>query len=144
MADKDIQNAFIDGINEVFEIMFTDRVKLLLMSDETEVNIYQESKDKKYLDPIFIVAKVSLTKEEGEEPVQVNQVSATLRVPVKQFIKNNIPFSSDDDMRHLEKSLIEYDGFIFEVDSVKPDTMVADIWQVFVFKCKAVKKGSVS
>ena len=42
-ANLEIQNAFLEGIEEAFSIMFTQETELRFLSDETEVNIYDEA-----------------------------------------------------------------------------------------------------
>ena len=50
--DKEIQYAFVDGLNEVYSIMFTDGVSdgvnLYLLSPDTDGGFYGESKVKSY------------------------------------------------------------------------------------------------
>ena len=48
LMDKEIQDAFVDGLNEVYSIMFTDGVSdgvnLYLLSPDTDGGFYGESK----------------------------------------------------------------------------------------------------
>lgn len=141
MADLDVQQAFLDGIEEVFLIMFTDRCNLLLLDlGSTQVNVYGESKTKVYKDPIPLVCKVVLSTEKGENPQFSTQVSAVITVPTKQLITNEIPHRTKEDLEFLEKACFEYDGLVFEVSKVNPKTLVADVWQMYEFTCVMPKK----
>lgn len=136
MADLDIQEAFLEGLEEVFSIMFTDRCNILLLDDrKTKTNIYGESKTKVYKEPIPLVCKVVLSTEKEENPHFSNKVSAVITVPTRQFITNEIAHTSKEDLELLEKAAFEYDGLMFEVSKVNPKTMVADMWQIYEFSC---------
>lgn len=139
MADLSIQQAFVDGINEVFEIMFTDRCLMSVLDESQTLNIYNEAKDRNYKEPFEIVAKIVMTASESEDSFQATTLSAVVTVPVKQLILHDIPFKEPQDIKNLEKVRFHYDGRVLEVDSVTPKTLVADMWQMFEFKCKTLK-----
>lgn len=145
MADLSIQNAFLDGIEEVFSIMFTDRLQLsLLNEDETKVNIYDETSKKVYQDPpIQLIGRIQTTFTQGEDPVEGVQIDAVITIPTKQLITKQIPHQTDKDLETLKKAKFSYDGFEYLVEKVVPKTLVADKWQMYDFNCRIEKKTSL-
>ena len=73
LADLGIQNAFLDGIEKVFSIMFTDRALFcpLDLENTSPDSLYQETSDKKYKEGIPLVAKITTTFEQGQNYVEV-------------------------------------------------------------------------
>ena len=134
---SEIQNAFLDGMEEVFKIMFTDSVLFQFMDEErTATNVYDESPEKVYSEPVYsLVGKVVLTTEHGEEPVSTNNVSCVITIPTKQFITNQIPRVTEEDLKRLEKGIFTFKSEKYLIDSVNPKTLVADEWQFYEFKC---------
>lgn len=144
MADLEIQNAFLDGIEEIFSIMFTDRLQLsLLDEEETEVNIYDETTNKVYLDPIQLIGRIRTTFTQGENPVEGVNVDAVITVPTKQLITKGIPHTTDENLETLKKGKFSYDGIEYLVEKVVPKTLVADKWQMYDFNCRVDKKTSL-
>lgn len=144
MADLGIQNAFLDGIEELFSIMFTDRLYLsLLDEEETQVSVYEESKEKVYQDPIQLIGRIKTTFVQGEDPVEGVQTNAVVTIPTKQLITKNIPHQTDADLETLKKGKFSYDGFEYLIDKVTPKTLVADKWQMYDFECHKDKNTSL-
>lgn len=144
MADLTIQNAFLDGIEEIFSTMFTDRLQLRLLDEEaTQTNIYEETTDKVYLDPIQLIGRIQTTFTQGENPVESVQIDAVITIPTKQLITNQIPHEMESDLDTLKKAKFAYDGFEYLVEKVVPKTLVADKWQMYSFECRVEKKSSL-
>lgn len=144
MADLSIQNAFLDGIEEVFSIMFTDQAEFFMMDDlYTGTNIYKESRKKFYLDPIKLVAKVTTTFAQGDLYVEGVKIDAVFTVPTKQLISNKIPHTTEADLDILRRGKFRYAGFDYLVKVVSPRTLVADVWQMYEFQCYVDKKSSL-
>ena len=144
MVDLSIQNAFLDGIEEIFSIMFTDRLLLRFLDEEdTRVNIYEETTDKMYLDPIQLIGRIQTTFKQGELPVESVQIDAVITIPTKQLITKNIPHETEEDLETLKKAKFAYDGFEYLVEKVVPKTLVADKWQLYSFECRVEKKSSL-
>lgn len=144
MADLEIQNAFLDGIEELFSIMFTDRLNLSLLNEEdTKVNIYDETPKKVYKEPIQLIGRIKTTFIQGEDPVESIQTDAVVTIPTKQLITKNIPHQTDADLETLKKGKFSYDGFEYLIDKVTPKTLVADKWQMYDFVCSIDKKTSL-
>lgn len=144
MADLTIQNAFLDGIEEIFSIMFTDRLQLSLLNEEaTQTNIYEETPNKVYLDPIQLIGRIQTTFTQGENPVESVRIDAVITIPTKQLITKQIPHLTDEDLETLKKAKFAYDGFEYLVEKVVPKTLVADKWQMYSFECRVDKKSSL-
>lgn len=144
MADLSIQNAFLDGLEEVYSIMFTNRLELrLLDEDETEVNIYGESPEKVYQKSIQLVGRIQTTFEQGDDPVEGVKIDAVITIPTKQLISNQIPHQTEENLETLRKAKFSYDGFEYLVEKVVPKTLVADKWQLYEFSCRVDKKTSL-
>ena len=146
MADLEIQNAFLDGIEEIFSIMFTDRLQLSFLDEEsTIVNVYgeEDSNGKVYLEPIQLIGRIKTTFIQGENPVEGVQIDAVVTIPTKQLITKNIPHQTDLDLETLKKAKFSYDGFDYLVEKVTPKTLVADKWQMYDFHCHKDKNTSV-
>lgn len=144
MADISIQNAFLDGIEEIFSIMFTDRLLLSLLDGEsTEINIYEETTDKVYLEPTQLIGRIQTTFTQGENPVESIQVDAIITIPTKQLITKQIPHETESDLEVLRKAKFAYDGIEYLVNKVVPKTLIADKWQMYSFECCIDKKSSL-
>ena len=124
--------------------MFTDRLYLSLMDEEkTKVNIYDESPQKVYTDPIQLVGRIKTTFAQGENPVEGVQCDAVITIPTKQLITKGIPHQTESDLETLKKAKFEYDGGEYLVEKVTPKTLVADKWQMYDFNCRVEKKSSL-
>ena len=143
-TSNSIQKAFLDGINEVFSIMFTQHCLMYFLNDEsTEVNVYGETDEKAYGEPYELTAKVSYDHPKGESPEQTVERQAIITIPTKQFIKNDISFLSEADWEKFRQAKLVYENTEYLVDVVKPKTLVADVWQFFDFYCTEDKKSSL-
>lgn len=139
-----IQTAFLDGLNEIYSTMFTDQIGLMLLDETaTQVNIYNESPQKKYKPTVLLCGNVRTTFEQGEEPIEGVQVDAVIDIPTKQLITSKIPHLSEAEQETLKKAKFTYRGIEYLVDKVKPKTLVADMWQVYSFNCHIDKKTSL-
>lgn len=136
---KRVSEEFLDGIYEIFSIMMTDQIFLKLLDEDNSVtNIYEETPHKKYLEPIQLVGKFSLTKSQGEEDVEGLQDYATATIPTKSLLDKNIDFSPQN-LDTLEKGVIHYDGVDYEIKQVRPMTNIDNVFQFYVFYCEKPK-----
>lgn len=141
--NNSIQKAFLDGIELVFSLMFTQKCKMYFLDEVSTVrNVYDETPLKVYGEPIDLVAKVIYNHPKGDEPEETVIRKATIKIPTKQFITNDIGFMYESDWEKFRKAKFSYEGCEYLVDAVKPMTMVADIWQFFEFYCTEDKKTS--
>lgn len=140
--DKEIQEAFVDGMNEVYSVMFTDGVndgvKLYLLDPSTEGGFYKESKVKKYKKPVLLVAKAQTNmKVKGDEVIESDIKNLPkFTVPYKSMRDNNIPCQSESDWDVLKRGFIEFHEAFYEIKSVKPQTFVEDLFLTVLFECE--------
>lgn len=143
--NNDIQQAFLDGIEEVYSTLLCNHLFLYFLDEEdTKVDdIYGETSKKKYLEPYELIAKVTYSHPKGvDEEVTVGR-TAKFRVPTKQFLTLGIPFLHEADWEKMRKAKLVYEGTEYLIDTVEPSTLVADIWQFFEFSATEAKKDSL-
>ena len=135
-----IQTAFKDGLETIYGTLFTDSLYLYLLDNvETIPNIYEEAPEKVYTEPIKLVGGVRLSVNISDNPATLVMKDAVIKIPTKQLIENNIPFTSEDDLKELRKGRFIYKEVEYLIDCIRPQTFVADMWQVYAFECsKAV------
>ena len=139
MAQKGIGEEFLDGIHEIFSLLMTDQIFLKLLDEKSTVtNIYEESKQKKYLEPIQLVVKFSLDRSQGEEVVEGIQDYATATIPTKSLLDNNIDITPQN-YDTLAKGVISYSGVDYEIKQVVPRTNIDNVFQFYVFYCEKPK-----
>lgn len=140
--DKEIQEAFVDGMNEVYSVMFTDGVndgvKLYLLDPSTEGGFYKESKVKKYKKSVLLVAKAQTNmKVKGDEVVESDVKNLPkFTVPYKSMRDNNIPCQTEKDWDILKRGFIEFHEAFYEIKSAKPQTFVEDLFLTILFECE--------
>lgn len=142
--DNDIQQAFQDGIEEVFSTLLCNHVFMAFLDNEnTETNIYDETPVKVYKEPYELIAKVTYSHPKGVSPEETVIRKCSVKVPTKQFTTLGIPFLSETDWEEMRKAKLTYEGVDYLVDTVTPSTLVADLWQFFEFECTEDKKRSI-
>ena len=140
--DKEIQEAFVDGMNEVYSVMFTDGVndgvKLYLLDPSTEGGFYKESKVKKYKKPVLLVAKAQTNmKVKGDGVIESDVKNLPkFTVPYKSMRDNNIPCQTENDWDILKRGFIEFHEAFYEIKSAKPQTFVEDLFLTILFECE--------
>ena len=140
--DKEIQEAFVDGMNEVYSVMFTDGVndgvKLYLLDPSTDGGFYKESKVKKYKKPVLLVAKAQTNmKVKGDEVIESDIKNLPkFTVPYKSMRDNNIPCQTEKDWDILKRGFIEFHEAFYEIKSAKPQTFVEDLFLTILFECE--------
>ena len=142
---NDIQQAFLDGIEEVFSTLLCNHLLLYFLDEDNTVvdDLYGETTEKVYTAPYEIICKVEYEHSKGVEPeVTVNR-KATIKIPTKQFITLGIPFLTEEDWERFRKAKVVYEGMEYLIDEAKPTTLVADIWQFFELRATEAKKSSI-
>lgn len=139
MAQNRISEEFLEGIYEIYSLSMTNQIYLKLLDEtKTVTNIYEESKQKNYFEPIQLVGKFTLSKSQGEEDVEGVQDYVTVTIPTKSLLDNNIDISPKN-YSTLEKGVIHYDGVDYEVKQVRPMTNIDNVFQFYVFYCEKPK-----
>lgn len=143
-ADLNIQNAFLDGMEEVYKTLFTEEIEFAFLDEEsTKTNIYGETSEKVYLEPIKLIGKATTNFEQGEQPVEGIHVDCVITIPTKQFITNEIPRSTFADFERLRKGKFFYKGYEYLVKKVEPRTLIADEWHFYTFYCEVETESSL-
>jgi hypothetical protein len=144
---------FYDGIDEIFEELFSDRVFLHMMdieAQEPELGLYREAamdSGKKYLTPVALVGSVIESHETGDgiPPEQAGDVRVAIRVPAKQLAKNAIPHLAEADRDRLKMAKFSFHAMdLILIDEVIPRVMVADMFHLYEFLCHVPKKQEMS
>lgn len=139
MTQKRISEEFLEGIYEIYSEMMTNQIFLKLLDEKgTVTNIYEETKSKKYLEPLQLVGKFALSVEQGEEDVEGIQDYATATIPTKSLLDNNIDITPQN-YDTLKKGVIHYDGVDYVIKQVKPMTNIDNVFQFYVFYCEKPK-----
>lgn len=139
MAQKRLNEEFLEGIYEVYSTLMTNQIFLkLLDEDSTDTNVYEETIQKKYLDPIQLVGKFSLSMEQGEQVVEGIQDYATATIPTKSLLDNNVDITPEN-YETLKKGAISYKGVDYNIVQVRPIVNIDDVFQFYVFYCEKPK-----
>lgn len=139
MAQKRLSEEFLEGIYEVFDILMTDQIFLKLLDEKNTVsNIYKETVNKKYFEPIQLVGKFSMTVEQGEEVVEGTQDYVTVTIPTKSLLDNNVDITPQN-YDTLEKGVIVYKDVEYTIAKITPKTNIDDVFQFYVFYCEKPK-----
>lgn len=139
MAQKRLSEEFLEGIYEVYSTLMTNQIFLkLLDEDSTDTNVYEETTQKKYLDPIQLVGKFSLSMEQGEQVVEGIQDYVTATIPTKSLLDNNVDITPEN-YETLKKGAISYKGVDYNIVQVRPTVNIDDVFQFYVFYCEKPK-----
>lgn len=139
----EISQAFLDGMNETFSILFNNKIKFYYMDEELTVpdKLYRETDKKVYKEPINLVAKIVTNFEKEELPVMDKKIDAIITVPTKQLIINNIPVETYADLETLSKGKISYKQIEeYKIELVRPKVLIDDEWQFYDFFCYVPKE----
>lgn len=133
---KQISTAFLDGMYDLFDTMFTNHIKLSFMDEEqTDVDdIYKESEHKKYLEPIEILGKVVPSSAHLENPKMSMERTLTITVPAKSFIENDID-TSPQNYDKILRARVTFEGVDYCIVSFNPKTLVAETYLFYEIKC---------
>lgn len=140
--NKEIQDAFVDGINEVYSIMFTDGVndgvKLYLLDSSTSGGFYKESKVKRYKPPVLLVAKAQTNmKARGDDVIESEfKDLPKFTVTYKSLRDRGVSCQTERDWDILKRGYIEFHNAFYEIKNVKPSTFVEDVFLTLVFECE--------
>ena len=139
MAHKRLSEEFLEGIYEGYSTLMTNQIFLkLLDEDSTDTNVYEETTQKKYLDPIQLVGKFSLSMEQGEQVVEGIQDYVTATIPTKSLLDNNVDITPEN-YETLKKGAISYKGVDYNIVQVRPIVNIDDVFQFYVFYCEKPK-----
>ena len=139
MADLSIRKDFVDGVQEIFTILFndgvTDGLDLYLMSENTSSNnVYRENKYKMYKAPKRLVTQARLTPTQGEKDVEVIKDKAVFVVPLRSLQDNNLGVTNND-LDIMRKGMIKFHGVYYTIDNILPKAYIEDVFLMYYFVC---------
>lgn len=142
---NEIQQAFQNGIEEVYSTLLCNHVKLHFLDESQTVvdDLYGEAQEKKYKEPYELIGKLDYTFNKGADVDETVERTASLKCPTKQFTTLGIPFLSEEDWEEFRKAKVTYEGTEFLITNVTPTTLVAELWQFLTFDLLEDKKSSV-
>ena len=142
MADLSIRNDFVNGVQEIFTTMFndgvTDGLKLYLLSENVQKNVYGEQKYKLYQQPKMLTTQARLTPTQGEKDVEGIKDKAVFIVPLKSLQDNELGVTNAD-LDIMRKGVVEFHGVYYEIDNILPKAYVADVFILYQFVCSEDK-----
>ena len=140
-----IQREFIEGINEVFTLLFNTGVLYYLMDDDRTVpdDPYGETDTKYYREPVDLVAKVDTNFKKDELPEMTVSIDAVITVPTLQMVKYDLPRHTMEDLETLRRGFFKYKQVEqYSIELVRPKTLVDNEWQFYEFFCYVPKGGA--
>lgn len=143
MADEVIRQDFIDGIHEIFSTLFNeastpDDGVLFFPFAVGEDSIYQESKFKKYSQPITLICNVKETLKDGSKDVEAQKRSAVFTVPLKSLIDNGIEEMSKSKVADMKKGVMKYKDVFYEIDLIQGRVFIENTYMMWDFHCTEI------
>ena len=143
MADLSIRNDFLDGVQEIFSTLFNDGVNdgldLYLLSDETKISIYGESKYRKYKAPIRLVCRVRLETHQGGNYIEVIKKEPQFIVPYRDMQLKGLDISSES-INKMKQGIIKFRGVYYIIDEILPVDYIEDVYLFYHFICTEDKE----
>lgn len=131
-----VQKAFLSGLQTIYKELFQYGYIRLLDTSSTEVDdVYGETNQKVYKPPIEILCHYVRIRSKDTDPVKETDEKVTIKVPVKEFQDNNIPFETHEDLRVLKQAVIIFNREAYQIDEVDTKSMVAGQFLVISFDC---------
>ena len=138
MADESIRKDFYEGIYEVFSTLFTDGVsdgvRFYPQIEPLDKGVYNEKKYKHFSTPKLLVAKVSLSPQQGPEDIKGIKTQAEFTIPLKTLEDNDISMT-DSNMGELRKGVIQYNSTFYRIDNILPLCFVENTFMMYKFQC---------
>lgn len=131
--DTSIRDAFVDGIYEVYSILFTDSIKYRALDLSYDTGIYQEDKHKQYYLPVNLVGRVEKSElNEGDVSIHTDTDLMVISIPKKSFDVANIKI----DIEYLKKGIFLYKDEIYRVVNLEYGVNLIDTYMTYKFICK--------
>ena len=131
-----VQKAFLSGLQTIYKELFQYGYIRFLDTSSTEVDdVYGETKHKVYKPPIEILCHFVRIRTKDKDPVKETDEKVTIKVPVKEFQDNGIPFETHNDLKVLRQAVIIFNSEAYQIDEVDTKSMVAGQFLVISFDC---------
>ena len=131
-----VQKAFLSGLQVIYKELFQYGYIRFLNTASTEVDVvYGETNQKVYKPPIKILCHFVRNRSKDRDPVKETDEKVKIKVPVKEFQDNGIPFETHNDLKVLRQAVIIFNGEAYQIDEVDTKSMVAGQFLVISFDC---------
>lgn len=131
-----VQKAFLSGLQIIYKELFQYGYVRFFNTASTEVDdVYGETNQKVYEPPIKILCHYVRTRSKDNDPIKETDEKVTIKVPVKEFQDNDIPFETREDLRMLKQAVIIFNNEAYQIDEVNTKSMVAGQFLVISFDC---------
>lgn len=131
-----VQRAFLSGLQTIYKELFQYGYIRFLDTSSTEVDeVYGETDRKAYYPPVKLLCHYVRDRTKDVDPIKETDEKVTIKIPVKEFQDNDIPFESHEDLQALRKAVIIFNGEAYQIDEVNTKAMVAGQFLVLSFDC---------
>ena len=131
-----VQKAFLSGLQIIYKELFQYGYIRFLDTASTEVDgVYGETNQKVYEPPIKILCHYVRDRSKDTDPIRETDEKVTIKVPVKEFQDNGIPFETREDLKTLRQAVIIFNDEAYQIDEVNTKSMVAGQFLVISFNC---------
>ena len=131
-----VQKAFLSGLQIIYKELFQYGYIRFLDTASTEVDdVYGETNQKVYEPPIKILCHYVRDRSKDTDPIKETDEKVTIKVPVKEFQDNDIPFETREDLKVLRQAVIIFNDEAYQIDEVNTKSMVAGQFLVISFNC---------
>lgn len=131
-----VQKAFLSGLQIIYKELFQYGYIMLLNTSLTEVDeVYGEADGKIYDPPIKILCHYRRDRAKDTDPIKETDEKVTIKIPVKEFQDNEIPFETHKDLQILRQAVIIFNNEAYTIDEVNTKSMVAGQFLVMSFDC---------
>lgn len=142
MADESIRKDFVEGVNEIFTTLFnsgeSDGVTYYELDIEnSNQNIYGESKYKQYINPVMLTCKTESTPTHGTQNVESVKDSSSFTIPLKSLQDRNLGVTIED-LEQMRRGILEFHGTFYFIDNISPKAYVEDVFLLYKFECTQI------
>ena len=131
-----VQKAFLSGLQTIYKELFQYGYIHFLDTASTSVDdVYGETNQKVYEPPIKILCHYVRSRSKDNDPIKETEEKVTIKVPVKEFQDNDIPFETHKDLKELRQAVIIFNDEAYQIDEVNTKSMVAGQFLVISFDC---------
>ena len=131
-----VQKAFLSGLQTIYKELFQYGYIHFLDTASTSVDdVYGETNQKVYEPPIKILCHYVRSRSKDNDPIKETEEKVTIKVPVKEFQDNDIPFETHEDLKELRQAVIIFNDEAYQIDEVNTKSMVAGQFLVISFDC---------
>lgn len=136
VVTDDIEEAFLDGVNEVYDVFFTKKIPFYFLdTNNSVINSYGETYERVYKEPIYLTARVVIEPKNGDKTINRDYNIARIRVPTQNLWDNGISVDSKT-LALMRKGKFVWNGIGYQVERIRPKSMINDTFIVHEFICE--------